>query len=378
MQEGGLRRRGVGAGSQVTDTSRKALDRLKSIDIYTKVEDDCMQKSQTGGVVTLAASIIMCMLFWNVLVENSTVEVVDRFFVDTRLKQKLNININVTFPQIRCIDIAVDAVDGTGDGQVDVHYGMDRYQLNNAGRPLPEIDPATGNCYPCIEAEDEEHECCGTCEKLKNAYDAKQLEFGDLGRTAPQCVNAVGCRLSGSIKVSKVSGNVHLTVRRSAVKDWKHLLELHPGQEVALNTSHEIDMIKFGDSVPGMHGPLDGTAKVVRHGAYMFHYYFKLVPMVYKDLKGNWIHTHEYSVSQSSRNALVRGHELTGLPGIFLIYDFNPFLVVREERAMPFVRFLTQVCAIIGGAFSVASMLEMLLMHARSQFMSEIARLLTK
>ena len=34
--------------------------------------------------------------------------------------------------------------------------------------------------------------------------------------------------------------------------------------------------------VPGVTNPLDGTSRIVRSGAGMFHYYAKLVPMIYE------------------------------------------------------------------------------------------------
>jgi hypothetical protein len=35
------------------------------------------------------------------------------------------------------------------------------------------------------------------------------------------------------------------------------------------------------------------------------------------------------------------------------VYDFSPFMVEVEESSMPFSHFLTSVCAIIGGVFTV-------------------------
>ena len=35
--------------------------------------------------------------------------------------------------------------------------------------------------------------------------------------------------------------------------------------------------------------------------------------------------------------------ELTGLPGIFLVYEFNPFMVEKVEKVIPLSHFVTQV-----------------------------------
>jgi len=47
---------------------------------------------------------------------------------------------------------------------------------------------------------------------------------------------------------------------------------------------------------------------------------------------------------------------LAGLPGVFLVYEFTPFMVQKIEKQEPLSHFLTSVCAIIGGVFTVAGM----------------------
>ena len=53
---------------------------------------------------------------------------------------------------------------------------------------------------------------------------------------------------------------------------------------------------------------------------------------------------------------MVRRGELAGLPGVFLVYEFTPFMVERTEKAVPFSHFMTSVCAIIGGVFERGQM----------------------
>merc|ERR1711920_665273 len=125
------------------------------------------------------------------------------------------------------------------------------------------------------------------------------------------------------------------------------------------NTSHEIHSITFGDYVPGVLSPLDGTTKIVRHGAFMFHYYIKLVPTVFLGRWGNETYTNQYAVTDSARNVQVRSGELSGLPGVFIVYDFSPFLMRKTEKTKPWSYIFTSICAIIGGIFSIASLVEM-------------------
>eukprot|EP01067_Filipodium_phascolosomae_P001305 Filipodium_phascolosomae@DN1879_c0_g1_i2.p2 len=91
----------------------------------------------------------------------------------------------------------------------------------------------------------------------------------------------------------------------------------------------------------------------------MFHYYLKLVPTEWWPAGApKAVKTHQYSVTESEKDVLVRQGSVNGLPGVFLVYDFNPFLVVKQQETKPLSHFLTSVAAIIGGVFTLASLLD--------------------
>mmetsp|Transcript_128988 Transcript_128988/g.223834 ORF Transcript_128988/g.223834 Transcript_128988/m.223834 type:complete len:380 (-) Transcript_128988:66-1205(-) len=358
----GMRRRNV-ASKPVQESSSMdgAFEALKSFDVYAKVQDDYLQKSQAGGIVTVITSFIIAILFWSEIREFCTIEIVDTISVDTRINQKLPIGLNITFPHLRCDEVSVDTVDSAGDNQVNVHGGLGKEPLDAAGNiVIDEPKPKEGECLPCLEGADDQHKCCNTCQELKEAYIAKDLPYYHILDTAVQCKGSIGCRVHGKVTVNKVSGNVHVALGRSTVREGKHVHEfnMHDVSD-GFNTSHEIRAITFGDQVPGMLSPLDGTTKIVRHGAFMFHYYIKLVPTVFIDRWGTETYTNQYSATDSARNVQVRSGELSGLPGVFIVYDFSPFLMRKTEKVKPWSYIFTSICAIIGGVFSIASLVEM-------------------
>merc|ERR1711976_552256 len=106
--------------------------------------------------------------------------------------------------------------------------------------------------------------------------------------------------------------------------------------------------------------PLDNVTKIVRHGAFMFHYYLKLVPTVFTNQWGEEVYTNQYTYMDSARNVLARKGQLTGLPGVFFVYDFSPFLIRKTAVAKPWSYIFTSICAIIGGVFSTATAVEKL------------------
>jgi hypothetical protein len=361
MSDGGMRRRNVGTTHKEESAVNSALENLQAFDVFSKVQEDHLQKSQAGGIVTVITSFIIAILFWTELREFCTVEIIDSISVDTRINQKLPIGINITFPHLRCDEVSVDTVDSAGDNQVNVHGGLKKITLDASGRPvLGDHEAKAGECLPCMEGTDDEHKCCNTCQDLKDAYIAKDLPYYHILDTAVQCKDSIGCGVAGKVTVNKVSGNVHVALGRSAIREGKHVHEFNMADVGdGFNTSHSIHSITFGDQVPGVLSPLDGTTKIVRHGAFMFHYYIKLVPTVFTGRWGSETYTNQYSVTDSARNVQVRTGELSGLPGVFIVYDFSPFLMRKTEKAKPWSYIFTSICAIIGGVFSIAMLVEM-------------------
>jgi Endoplasmic Reticulum-Golgi Intermediate Compartment (ERGIC) len=56
--------------------------------------------------------------------------------VDTTLGKKLDVNLNMTFHAINCLDLHVDAMDVAGDNQIDVEHHMLKQRLTKDGAPL--------------------------------------------------------------------------------------------------------------------------------------------------------------------------------------------------------------------------------------------------
>lgn len=360
----GIRRRNVPAATESdTFSTSSALDTLKRFDVYNKVHDDFMQKRQTGGIVTLVTAIILAMLFYCEVAEFFSVEILHSITVDTNIDRKLPISLDITFPHMRCSEVSVDTVDSAGDTQVDAHGGLQMHNLDAEGRVSPG-DPVAGpeDCWSCMEAADAKHKCCNSCQELKKAYNDQELPYFHVLDKAMQCKNSIGCKIKGKVTVNKVSGNVHVALGKSVRRDGKLVHEFNI-EDIGdgFNTSHYIDSITFGEYVEGLQSPLAGTRKIAGPGSWMYHYYIKLVPTIYVNRWGTKTYTNQYSVTDSARNVQVKEGELSGLPGVFLVYDFSPFLMKQTEQVKPWSYVFTSICAIIGGAFSVATLVEMAL-----------------
>ncbi|VDL97635.1 unnamed protein product [Schistocephalus solidus] len=89
----------------------------------------------------------------------------------------------------------------------------------------------------------------------------------------------------------------------------------------------------------------------------MVSYFLKLVPTLYLDSNKNMVTTHQYSATWQTKLTPLSGAQ-DGVPGVFFSYEISPLLVKLTEERKSFLHFLTNTCAIIGGVFTVASLLD--------------------
>ena len=180
---------------------------------------------------------------------------------------------------------------------------------------------------------------------------------------------------------AQVAGNFHF----SLTKADHHVLMSVYGQREAINVSHVIHGISFGEPYPEMVNPLDDTPKILHEGSGYFQYYIKIVPTTYEPLRGSpppycpWyrmaappslpplmprgryeplrgepLHTNQYSYTELFRTT----SELDKLPAVYFHYELSPIMAKRTETRKSYSSFLTSLCAVVGGVFTVAGMVD--------------------
>ena len=88
----------------------------------------------------------------------------------------------------------------------------------------------------------------------------------------------------------------------------------------------------------------------------------KVVPTTYQFASGLSLDSCQYSVTDQFKSA----HDPAAgfvLPGVFFIYDISPIMVKFTEKTMSFSYFLTSLCAIVGGVFTTAGIVDGLVYH---------------
>ena len=123
------------------------------------------------------------------------------------------------------------------------------------------------------------------------------------------------------------------------------------------NITHTVNSLSFGDNFPGFKSPLDGQVRILQDTHGMYQYYIKVVPTKYKKYNDvNEIESNQYAVTEHLRHLSPGSGR--GLPGVYFYYELSPVLAVFEETRGTFLRFITSVCAILGGLFTVMGLVD--------------------
>ncbi|CAB4320142.1 unnamed protein product [Prunus armeniaca] len=87
------------------------LQKLRNLDAYPKINDDFFSRTLSGGIITLASSLLILLLFFSELRLYLHTVTESKLLVDASRGETLHINFDVTFPAIRCSLLSLDTMD---------------------------------------------------------------------------------------------------------------------------------------------------------------------------------------------------------------------------------------------------------------------------
>ncbi|GAB1607787.1 endoplasmic reticulum-Golgi intermediate compartment protein 1-like [Argonauta hians] len=172
--------------------------------------------------------------------------------------------------------------------------------------------------------------------------------------------NGVGCRYEANFRINKVPGNFHIST---------HSANPPPS---TVDMGHTIHEVRFGHAQTNPHdlkGSFNPLKDVERHKSdrsVTFDYIIRVVPTVYQSIDEEISYPFQYTYTTREINFLQGS---TSPPAIWFRYDLSPITVRYHERRRPFYTFLTTVCAIVGGTFTVVGLIDSVIFTA-----SEIIR----
>ncbi|KAG8514037.1 Endoplasmic reticulum-Golgi intermediate compartment protein 2, partial [Galemys pyrenaicus] len=304
---------------------KKTLNLVKELDAFPKVPDSYVETSASGGTVSLIAFTTMALL---TIMEFSVYQdtwMKYEYEVDKDFSSKLRINIDITVA-MKCQYVGADVLDlaetmvASADGLV---YEPTLFDLSPQQKEWQRM-------LQVIQS------------RLQEEHSLQDVIFKSAFKSASTALPPRA--------IPHPRGHAHLAA-----------LVNHD----SYNFSHRIDHLSFGELVPGIINPLDGTEKIALDHNQMFQYFITVVPTKLHTYKIS-ADTHQFSVTERERviNHAAGSH---GVSGIFMKYDLSSLMVTVTEEHMPFWQFFVRLCGIIGGIFSTTGML-----HGIGKFIVEI------
>ncbi|XP_017278494.1 endoplasmic reticulum-Golgi intermediate compartment protein 2 [Kryptolebias marmoratus] len=336
-------------------TKRKALTLVKELDAFPKVPESYVESTASGGTVSLIAFSFMAVLaFLEFFVYRNTWMKYE-YEVDKDFSSKLRINVDITVA-MRCQYIGADVLD-----LAETMVASDGLRYEPVNFELPPEQRLWHMTLLHIQ------------ERLRVEHSLQDVIFKMAIKEPPPASShsedgagsLTACRIHGHLYVNKVAGNFHITVGKSIPHPRGHAHLAALVSHDSYNFSHRIDHLSFGEAIPGLINPLDGTEKVSPDSNHMFQYFITIVPTKLNTYRLS-AETHQYSVTERER-AINHAAGSHGVSGIFMKYDISSLMVKVTEQHMPFWQFLVRLCGIIGGIFSTTGMI-----HGMVGFMFDV------
>ncbi|CAI5716074.1 unnamed protein product [Hyaloperonospora brassicae] len=372
------------SSSSASSSSWRAA--LKGLDAYPKTIEEFKVRTLQGGLFSLAAVACVSLLLVSELRFYFSTDTVDKMVVDGGRNHPMAIHFDVEFPSMPCAIVALESADMAGSVHHDIEHDVEKTRLDRQGLALAEgvrgaiggaltnstdlheeaAKPACGSCY----AAGGPGQCCDTCAAVEAAYARKGWLMPSL-HTISQCQEAEvekvlrgevdeGCRIKGTLVVSKVAGRMYFAPSKIFRSGYLSSQDLVDATFKVFDTSHIIHSLSFGEAYPDMKNPLDNRRKNISEKSERgsFQYFLKVVPTEYTFLSASRIITNQFSVTEHF-------HQLTstsdkGLPMVSFSYTFSPIMFRIEQYRVGLLQFLTSVCAIVGGVFTILGIMDSL------------------
>lgn len=247
---------------------------------------------------------------------------VERVHVNATSPAGLQLEFDVTLPNVSCALLNVDANDPTGQRQslhLDKRHHVWKHRIDKNGNVIgdrtrielgstllseetlreralqagavelsedEEQEEEEEECGSCFGA-GEEGECCNTCDDVKRVYARRGWVLPNVnditqcqGELTSKQEDGEGCNVHGIVALSTGGGNLHLAPSHD-------LEEFGSGKQMSIldvfmrtfeqfDVSHSIHKLRFGDDYPGAVNQLDGQARNIDDGFGMYQYYFQV------------------------------------------------------------------------------------------------------
>ncbi|KAF8434101.1 endoplasmic reticulum vesicle transporter-domain-containing protein [Boletus edulis BED1] len=328
--------------SAARTSERSLLDKLDSaipglarFDAFPKLPSTYKARSESRGFFTLFVIFLAILLVLNDLAEYVWGWPDYEFSVDTQKTSHMNVNVDMVV-NTPCSYLSVDLRDAVGD----------RLFLSKGFRrdgTVFDIGQATAlkehaQALSARQAVSQSRKSRG----LLSFFTRAQPDYRP---TYNHKADGDACRIYGTLRVKKVTANLHVTTLGHGYSSAVHV----PHDK--MNLSHVITEFSFGPYFPDIVQPLDYSFELANEPFMAYQYYLHVVPTTYVAPRTKPLHTNQYSVTHYTRKL----KEDKSTPGIFFKFDLDPMVITIHQRTTSFVQLFIRCVGVIGGIFTCAS-----------------------
>lgn len=283
--------------------------RITQLDAFPKVETQITNTTNSGGFLTVAVSVLMCILAFAEFHEYWKIQHEYEYLVDPTVASstslngaatqlgKLQINLDITL-NMKCDLFTINVVDAAGDSM----HVKDKVQIKHVtafdaeaakvaeqrAKVWEEREGGYTLLNSFVNLAESFRKKNSTHEKHKKVMENQQKMFGNArdmieaafdetpknvekradGTSGELMVmevdsaSATSCRIKGAIPVNKVAGNLHITAHGHG----------YGGGHVdhsAMNFSHIVHKLSFGRHYPNKFDPLDGAIEIATDSEFL-------------------------------------------------------------------------------------------------------------
>uniref|UniRef100_A0A0R3RY80 Endoplasmic reticulum-Golgi intermediate compartment protein 1 n=1 Tax=Elaeophora elaphi TaxID=1147741 RepID=A0A0R3RY80_9BILA len=285
---------------------------LFRFDIYRKVPRDLTQPTTTGAIISFACISFILFMVINDLLSFLTLEIRSELFVDDPGREgRIEVHLNISLPYLSCYYIGIDIQDDNGRHEVGFIHNTEKVPIGTDG--------------------------CRFEGKFEISKRISYLSEED------------GFIINQLVSIWQVPGNFHIST---------HAADTQPE---TYDMRHVIHSIVFGDDIStsqllGSFNPLKNREALQSDGSFTHDYVLKIVPSVYEDINGNKKYGYQYTYAHKEYVTYHYSGKL--MPALWFRYELQPITVKYTERRQPFYTFITSICAVVGGTFTVAGIID--------------------
>lgn len=281
----------------------------RNLDVFRRVPKDLTEPTVIGAIVSIACVTVMLLLFLGEVISFVSPRIQSDMVVarNTDKGNRIKVFIDMDFHKLPCGLLSLDIVDVLHNHELNAMVNMNKIPLDPNGKVLP----------------------------------------GSRGRGIVPDVKE-GCRITGFILITKVPGNFHVSC---------HGIPFTQYFPKGINVQHTIRYISFEQQAatsrtvdPNIHEPLLDISQKDDQ-IHIYKYFLGIVPTVHE---GNFFNrdTYQYTAGFNKLPASERD-----LAVVTFEYSLSPISVRYSLARVSVTHFLTYICAIIGGVYTVAGLL---------------------